>query len=57
MRRFVNTARRKGMTNGDFVFLFYALFPSDFILRPWEGDNEVTDEERKAYHVVKMVSL
>ena len=63
MRRFMEHAHAMGMTGRDFLYLYYALIPDDFITKPWEdvndANNGVTEERilqrKEAFKVLRSV--
>ena len=50
-----------GMTSPDYVYIHYTSFADDFIIRPWETDEQMTAEDEDTWKTIfqrlKSVSL
>ena len=54
---FVRIADKKGMTNGEYVFLYYNTFTTYSLKQPWINIGNKTEEEKKAYRAFRQVRI
>ena len=53
-------AQDRGMTRGDYVFIYYRLLPEGYTERPWGNEADYTVEElayrKQAFYALKQVN-